>query len=167
MNNERIVRSIDVVAMTVTFACGGRDLMIRAADLSKEVRDRAMLHGLNQTIGDAAAIETAEIDGKMHRPTCVEKLAAMRARIETLESGKWSESPERGAKIPDLIQAVMDVLGIDAVTARETYDAMSKEERQTLRKEPQISVRMAELQAARQPAAHEKGKESILARFKK
>ena len=169
MNSERIVRSIDVVAMTVTFACGGKDLMIRAADLSKEVRDRAMLHGLNQTIGDAAAIETAEIDGKMHRPTCVEKLAAMRARIETLESGKWSEAPERETKTPDLILAVMEVLGINEKTARETYDAMSKEERTALRNEPTISVKFAEIRARRMVDLHrgEKKAPSILERFKK
>ena len=80
MENERITRVIDVAAQTVSFTCNGQTITIAAMHLSPELRTRAMLHGLNQTIGDAAAIETKEIDGKMHRPTCAEKLDAMSDR---------------------------------------------------------------------------------------
>lgn len=167
MNADRIVRTLDVVAQTVTFECNGKKITVDAKTLSAEVRDRAMLHGLNQTIGDAAAIETKEVDGKMHRPTCAEKIAAMRERIETLQSGKWSESPEKMAKIPDLIQAVMNVTGVTQEEARATYEGLSKDQRAQLRAEPTVSLEMAKIRARRMGLRPAEPTKSILARFTK
>lgn len=102
----RIHRTLDRDTRTVTFAAYPEgmdpaqrestppliDLQICLDDIPAELQLTIMLHGVNQKIGDAAAIPRDGTTGRS--PSMTEKFAAMRAVIENLQNGIWSARGE-------------------------------------------------------------------------
>ena len=100
----------------VTFTLGnGQSLRVELANLPESVKADALLHGLSQKIGDAAAGCSAD---KAYGAA----FAAMSAVVGNLREGRWNAVRESGGK-SDLIAALaklkkVDVEAVAAVVGR-------------------------------------------------
>ena len=79
-------------------------ITVIAADLNSTVREHAMLHGLSQKIGDAAAISKDETNNytvteAMRRDACL-------AMIEQLRGGDWNAKGRAAPKQDKSILAI-------------------------------------------------------------
>lgn len=75
---------------SVTFtATSGDAITIWVHDLNDSIRRQAMLHGLKQKVGDAAAISRNPDTGRS--ATDFDKLAAMQEVLSRLLSGQWNK----------------------------------------------------------------------------
>lgn len=89
-SNSVMVSDIRGDTLMFTFR-DGRELVLDAGKLADSVRTRAMMHGLKQKIGDAAAI--ARGDGG-RSATLDDKYAAMMAVRDALVEGEWERRGE-------------------------------------------------------------------------
>lgn len=121
---------------TLIIAHGGATLSINADDLSPAVLEQAMMHGLSQKIGDAAA-------GK----TDAQAVAAMTAVIAALRAGTWNAG--RTGMGDDLTEAVMTVTGKTRTEVDTMLASKTKEEVDALRKHPQVAAAIAAIRAKR------------------
>lgn len=141
------------MTLTLTFS-NGKEIVVHANQLSNEIRDMAILHGLKQKLVDAAAISrnldtgaSASVDDKY---LAVKKIAD---RL-TSPDGKWNENRASGESTPTagvnniLLRALMKMTGRDESYVRAYLGDKTKEQRAALRKNPRVVQIMAELQAA-------------------
>lgn len=150
--DDRITRTM--TGNVVTFNVPGFDpLTLDVAELNDDVRQHAMLHGLIQTIGDAAALSYKQPDGSIRRPTLAEKRAEMANRIITLKTGVWSAAREAGAGSDPytsmVVEAIANVTGKDAEAVRDFMAKLSVEEKRELRNAPAVQKEMAKIRLAR------------------
>lgn len=149
---ERITRSLDLDAMTVTFNVPGFDpLIIAATALPTDVQRYATLHGINQTCGDAAAIEYTQPDGTVRKPTMAEKYRAIADRAERLQTA-WKSESGGGEDASLLVEALMMLSGADRETVEFEVAAMSAEERREIARDPTVGYRILEIRRNRQYA---------------
>ena len=123
--------------------------------LSAEIRERAMYHGLEQKIRDAAAIAYTQKDGTVRRPTAREKYDAMRTVIETLESGEWNKRREGVADGSLLFEALCRMYdgkkSPDEI--RSWLDGKDEKTKANLRRNPKVAELIAVIRAERNPDA--------------
>lgn len=83
-------------AITITAAgvANAQPIVIATGSLSPAIRNMALLHGLKQKIGDAAAIARNPDTGRS--ATAAEKWAAVQSVASRLVEGQWNQG-ERGA----------------------------------------------------------------------
>jgi hypothetical protein len=138
-----------------TVSVDGHDpLLINANNLSDEVRNRAVIHGLVQKISDAAAL------GKDATPA--DKYNAMKAVVDRLHDGDWSKRGDgngdgqpAGIIFRAFHQFIIDAsaeAGRDAPaeeTVRALYDKKTRSEQLALRNDPRIAAIMETLRAAK------------------
>jgi len=103
-----IAVTTDNGALTLTFA-DGQQLTIAPSELSAEIRQQALLHGLKQKLVDAAAIPCDTTTGK---PATIEqKFAAVKAVHDRLLAGEWNQRAAGGAGgSKGLLQAALERL---------------------------------------------------------
>jgi hypothetical protein len=140
--------------LTLTFI-NGKEIVIDANNLSEEIRNQALLHGLKQKLVDAAAISrnldtgaSASVDDKYN---AVRKIAD---RL-TKPDARWNEGRAAGSEPSPtagvnniLLRALMKMTGRDMDYVKTYLGAKTKEQRAALRKNPRVVQIMAELSAA-------------------
>ena len=128
----------------------GRELAINAAELSESIREQAMMHGLKQKIGDAAAISRNPDTGRS--ATTDDKFDAMAEVLNRLISGEWNKTRaggESGGSGGLLFKALCRVKADKTPAEVRAYlEARTKEEQAALRKVPAIAAAIEEIRAA-------------------
>lgn len=148
-NETRITRKIDVEAGTVTFNVPGfPPVVVRLADCAPEVQRYAPLAGINHTVGDAAAMETKTVNGRMHRPTMQEKYESLVERAEQLKTAWKSDREVEDSSI--LSEALQRITGKSAEEVALFLSGLTKEEKSELPKEKAVGMEMLKVRRDRQ-----------------
>ena len=128
----------------------GKSLIVDAAHLSDDIRNQAMLHGIKQKIGDAAAIARNTTTGAS--ASIQDKFDAMAEVVEriTAADGTWNKMREGGAGAGNTLlqKALMELTGKPRDEVAEFLEEKSKEEKAALRNNAKVSAIIARLQAA-------------------
>ena len=137
-------------ALVLSFA-HGKELTIKARDLTNEVMEYAIFHGLKQKLVDAAAIGRNPETGRS--ATIADKYEAVRAVYDRLLAGRWNAvRGEGGAPAGGLLFAAL-VRMYDGKKSeesiREFLSAKSDKEKAALRKNPRVAAIIEEIKAER------------------
>jgi hypothetical protein len=135
------------------------EFSIIPADLTDEIRNRAMLHGLAQKVSDAAAIAKSEMTGDA-ATDAMTKFNAMKAVADRLADGDWSArrgdgtGPVAGVIYRAFEEWVMAEAKkakkpVDAETIRALYDAKPRADQLALRNVPEIATIIERIKAER------------------
>jgi len=155
----------DATVMTFNVA-GAGTFAIGLNDLSDDIRNAAMWHGLKQKVSDAAAISVND-DGTPATPA--DKFAAMQSVADNLRNGDWSKrgSGDGEAPVSGLILRAFQRWAELTATAngatapadlaarvKAKYDAMTRADQLALRKLPANGAipSMADIMAGMKPA---------------
>jgi len=126
------------------------------------LQQRAMMHGFEQRIRDAAAIPRDPLTGKSADPA--EKFAAMVRVIEHLETANEWDLPRVGGGQPgDFAFAIAETQKVPMEQAREFVKGLSADEKKALSVHPPIKAVLDFLAASRVPSGMDAG--SLLARL--
>ena len=117
-NNTRVIQTeISGDVLTIRMA-GQPTIRVDAATLSKDIQQQAMMHGLKQKIGDAAAA------AKGTPP--VERHAAMMVVVEALARGEWNAKRATGGAGDGLVvEALARAYGKTLAWADAQIDALA------------------------------------------
>lgn len=121
----------------------GQTAQIDAGTLSDAMRERAMFHGLNQKIRDAAAgfSKEADYDGAFE---------AMAKVIGALESGEWErKGGAAAANLDDLATAIAQIRNVDVAKAKAAVEKATPDQRAGWAKNARVAAIMADLKAQR------------------
>lgn len=171
MSNETTKRTPAITAaidgMVLTFTGdNGRVLTIDARTLSTSILDAAIMHGLKQKIGDAAAISRNPETGRS--ASTDDKFDAMVEVVKRLELDHWNKPRESGdgAGSGGLLFKALCRVKADKTQAevRAYLDGRTKEEQAALRKVPVIAAAIDAIRAESAKAAGIDG-EALLADF--
>ena len=171
MSNETAKRTPAITAtidgMTLTFTGdNGRVLTLNAETLAREVWDAAVMHGLKQKIGDAAAISRNPETGRS--ATTDDKFDAMAEVLNRLMAGSWNKPREAGDHVGagGLLFKALCRVKVDKTPAevKAYLDGRSKDEQAALRKVPVIAAAIDAIRAESAKAAGIDG-EALLADF--
>ena len=143
MSAKRIDRKIEIENGNVTFTvlATGKELVVNANELSEDIRNRILMHGLNAKVGDSAA--NPEVDA----------FAQLVSTWDQLKEGTWNTRGGGGAaRVTVLAEAMFAVqngdLSLDAIV--DQLDAMSKEQRRDIpKKYAKVKASMEEIKTAR------------------
>lgn len=128
----------------------GRELAVSIEQLDDAIRTQAMLHGLKQKIGDAAAISRNPDTGRS--ATTDDKFDAMAEVLNRLLAGQWNktrESGEGGGAGGLLFKALCRVKADKTPAEVRAYlDGLSKEQQAAVRKVPAVAAAIEEIRAA-------------------
>lgn len=122
----------------------GGSYEITPDELSPDIIQKAILHGLKQTISDAASGTKAGMETDV----------AVRARIELLKEGSWTKGREGGVGSADLIRALFELMkeGNDPRTeaeCAEVINGLDAEQKKEFGKKPAIAAKVALYRAER------------------
>lgn len=149
-NAQIAVSRVGSDELVFTFA-DGQDLRIDAGKLTNDIRREAIMHGLKQKIGDAAAIGRNPETGRS--ATLADKRAAMRTVIERLQAGSWNaERGEGGAPSGGLLFAALVRMYAGKKSEediRAFLGGKSDKEKAALRKNPRVAAIIEEIKAER------------------
>lgn len=97
MSKDSVIRTT-VTKDGLLFDCPatGETIFLGIGDLTNEICRIALVHGLKQKCVDAAAMARSEKTGLSASAT--EKFAAVRAVVERLKGGNWTERKGAGAR---------------------------------------------------------------------
>lgn len=128
----------------------GRELAVSIEQLDDAIRAQAMMHGLKQKIGDAAAISRNPDTGRS--ATTDDKFDAMAEVLNRLLAGQWNKTREagEGSGAGGLLFKALCRIKADKTPAevRAYLEARTKEEQAALRKVPAIATAIEEIKAA-------------------
>ena len=143
-------------------------LVLDTMRLDDDIRARAMYHGFEQKVRDAAAIGYKQKDGTIRRPTNQEKFDAMAEVVATLESGEWNKRREGTAETGLLFEALCRLYDGEHGKSKREPEAIRKwlDERDDkakagLRRLKQVADLMNEIRAERNPDAVEAAEELL------
>lgn len=160
-----ITAAIDGMVLTFT-GDNGRVLTIDARTLSTSILDAAIMHGLKQKVGDAAAISRNPETGRS--ASTDDKFDAMVEVVKRLELDHWNKPRESGdgAGAGGLLFKALCRVKADKTPAevKAYLDGRSKEEQAALRKVPVIAAAIDAIRAESAKAAGIDG-EALLADF--
>lgn len=144
----------------------GDVIALAVSELPPEIRHAAMMHGLKQKIGDAAAISRNTETGRS--ATVADKFAAMHEVYQRLLAGQWNKTREAGdgGGAGGLLFKALCVVRKDktAEEIRAYLASRTKEEQAALRKVPAIAEAIEEIRAAQAKSGGIDG-EALLAGF--
>lgn len=159
--NALISATHDADKNTLTFTVGDAGSFdIAIGDLPKELRNRALVHGLVQKISDAAAMPKSELTGDPKKDAKA-KLDAMTAVRDRLVAGDWSRRAGEGAgPVAGLIFRAFSEFAEnaakkakkpvpDAEKLRAFYDKKSRAEQLALRNIPEVAAIIDRMKAER------------------
>ena len=144
MAAKRIDRKIDVETGNVTFTVveTGKVLVVNANDLSEDIRNRVLMHGLNAKVGDSAADPEGDA------------FDLLASTWNQLKDGTWNTRGSGGAgpRVTVLAEAMFATqngeLTLDDIVDR--LEAMSKEQRRDIpSKYARVKSAMEEIKAKR------------------
>lgn len=92
-NKSVIESTINGNTLTLAFS-NGSQIVVDAATLAPEIRDAAMMHGLRQKLGDAAAISRDTTTGRA--ASVEDKFNAVKEVADRLVAGLWNKVREGG-----------------------------------------------------------------------
>jgi hypothetical protein len=142
----------DELTMLVTFATGDSLHIAPMEMFEQSIINKAMLHGLKQKLGDAAAIGRNPDTGRS--ATADDKRAAVMEVFERLCSGEWNKTREGGEQGTGLLLAAL--IATYPAKTRETLttwlEGKTKEQRAELRKNPKIAATILRIKAERAAA---------------
>lgn len=146
--NDRIISDVCFSTRTVTFTTpNGDEIVICADELNDEIKTMAMLHGIKQKVGDAAAIAKNKDTGKS--ATTADKAEAMAAIAERLLNGDWNvRTTGTSADGTLLVQALVQLMGKTRNDVIAFLETKTKEQKKALRANPKIAAKIAEIQSA-------------------
>lgn len=128
----------------------GRELTVSIEQLADDIRVQAMMHGLKQKIGDAAAISRNPETGRS--ATTEDKFDAMAEVLNRLLSGAWNKTREGGdgGGAGGLLFKALCIVRKDktAEEIRAYLASRTKEEQAALRKVPAIADAIETIRAA-------------------
>lgn len=142
----------DFDAQTIAFQFGDAgEVTVAMADLKPEIVAKLAVHGLSQKLGDsyagaAKATESLDMTADEYAKNQVE------AVFKQLTEGEWSTRTPGGPRITDLVQAFADTTGYPVEDVAEQAQDWTKEEKDAIRKHPQVKARLSEIRAERQAA---------------
>lgn len=143
--------AIDGTRLTLTFA-SGQTLEMDAGDLTPDIREAALMHGLKQKLVDAAAISRNPGTGKSATPA--DKFEVVRVVFDRLAAGMWNAPREGGGNAGGiLLRALVRHTGKPEDVLREWLAGQSDEAKAALRLNPRIAAHIAAIQAERAGAA--------------
>jgi len=129
-------------------------LALSVYDLAPDIKDRALWHGLEQKVRDAAAIGYKQTDGSFRRPTNREKYEAMRKVIATLDSGEWNLRREGVSDTGLLFEALCRMYpekAADSIKAK--LEGFDEKQKAGLRRNPKVAEMIEKIRAERNPDA--------------
>lgn len=160
-----VTAAIDGMVLSFT-GDNGRVLTIDARTLSTSILDAAIMHGLKQKVGDAAAISRNPETGRS--ASTDDKFDAMVEVVKRLELDHWNKPREAGdgAGAGGLLFKALCRVKSDKTPAevKAYLDGRSKEEQAALRKVPVIAAAIDAIRAESAKAAGIDG-EALLADF--
>jgi len=137
-------------ALVLSFA-HGKELTIKARDLTNEVMEYAIFHGLKQKLVDAAAISRNPETGRT--ASIEDKYDAVRTVYDRLLAGRWNaERGEGGAPSGGLLFAALVRMYEGKRTEEELRAFLagkSDKEKAALRKNPRVAAIIEEIKAER------------------
>ena len=160
MGKKNSIISVEANADGILFTVeGAGDFTVNFGNLSDDIRNKAMLHGLVQKVSDAAAMPKADLPADPIEAAKV-KFAAMRAVADRLIEGDWSKrSGDGSGPVAGIIYRAFEQWAMEkaakvkkTITAeqiRAIYDAKSRAEQLALRSVPEIAEIIEQLKAER------------------
>lgn len=159
----------------LTFTVGEAGSFEVALDnLTDEIRNRAVLHGIVQKVSDAAAISKADLSGDAAKDAAT-KLEAMRAVAERISGpdGEWSKrSGDGSGPVQGVIYRAFEEWAIARAKkakkeltpeqVRAVYDAKSRADQLALRTVPEIAAIIERLKAEKGSKAATVDADSLL-----
>jgi hypothetical protein len=133
--------------LTLTFA-HGETLKLDALDLSPEIREQALMHGLKQKLVDAAAIARNTDTGRS--ATVEDKFLAVREVYGRLLAGQWNKTRDgEGTSTGGLLFKALCRLAPHKTNAdiRTYLGAMGKEQQAALRRSARIAPIIEQIKA--------------------
>ena len=142
--------SADIYGTVLTFTgSDGTEVRVDAALLSESVRHAAMMHGLKQKIGDAAALSRNPDTGRS--ATVADKMAAMEEVAARLRAGGWNKDRDGTGStgVGGLLFRALCIQrpSMDPARIREWLAGKDKKEQAKLRDVPDIARIIVELRA--------------------
>lgn len=137
-------------ALVLSFA-HGQELTIKARDLTNEVMEYAIFHGLKQKLVDAAAIGRNPETGRS--ATVDDKYEAVKAVYDRLLAGRWNaERGEGGTGTGGLLFAALCRMYAGRKTEEELRDWLATKDKKAqaeLRKNPKVATIIEQIKAER------------------
>lgn len=129
----------------------GTWLELDANNLSDDIRQAALMHGLKQKLVDAGALARNLDTGKT--ATLQDKIDAVREVYDRIRSqaGTWNKIRGDGAGAGNsglLVRALMRLTGQARDVVEDNLEGMSTEEKTALRNMPKVAAIIAEFKAA-------------------
>lgn len=118
----------------------GLKVVCDSDEVSAEIRERAMLHGLNQKIRDSAAGFSKDSDYSG-------AFRAMQTVVDNLINGLWNA--KGGTGTADLVQAIANLKKIDLEDAQTAVDGLDDEQLKVVMGKPAIKAEILRLKAER------------------
>jgi len=146
-----------VLTFTIT---GAGEIILPIAELSDDLRERAMLHGIVQKISDAAAMPKADLTGDAAKDALT-KFEAMKSVADRLRDGDWSKrngdgsGPVAGVIFRAFVEFVTNAAKAKKATVptdeaiRAVYDAKTRAEQLALRNVPAIATIIERIKSER------------------
>ena len=109
-------------------------------ELSAEMKDAGLFHGINQKVRDSAAgfSKDADYSGAFR---------AMQGVVDNLENGLWNA--KGGTGTADLVQAVANLKKIEIEVAQTMIDGLNDEQLKTVMSKPAIKAEILRIKAER------------------
>lgn len=112
-----------------------------------EIQNQLKVHGASQKIGDAAAGFSKALDYSG-------AFGAMQQVVDNLVAGQWSTRGQGGG-LSDLIQALVELRGVDVETVQAAVDAMDEDQLKAIVSHPRVRAKIADIKTARLQKAAE------------
>ena len=143
--------SCEIIGTVVTFTTAdGLKTSLDAMSLTPELREAALMHGLKQKLGDAAAISRNPETGRS--ATTGDKLAAIEEVRERLLAGSWNKTREAGEHTGagGLLFKALCIVRKDktADEIRAYIASRTKEEQAAMRKVPAVAEAIEKIRLA-------------------
>ena len=141
-------------ALHLKFA-NGQELAITASQLTNNVMEYAIFHGLKQKLVDAAAISRNPETGRA--ATVEDKYQAVKTVYDRLLSGQWNATREGGGNAGGLLAQALCRMYAGRKTAEDIKAFLadkSDAEKTALRKNPRVAAIIEEIRAEQGKAAN-------------
>lgn len=123
------------------------EIKMNVSELHPDITFRAMVHGLVQKVGDAAALSRDTQTGKAATPE--EKFNAMKNVVDNIIEGQWNAKRVGGSRTSTdtelLIRAIVEYKGLDAEAVTERVKGLGLKDRKALMAAPGIREIIARL----------------------
>lgn len=137
MKYAKKVIDTDAKTVTIEFA-DGRKISVCANDLTPDIRDAAMMHGLSQKLGDSYSSKKSVTDA----------YDAVDATAQNLIGGNWNGARSTAGGF--LAAAIAEHTGGDIDAIRAKLSGMDEKQKRAIRDNPNVTaiIKRMELEAA-------------------